>query len=147
MFYGRRSTPHKSYFHIRSSAMLSVTHAHRSYHNLKAYRSASDLCSVLFWQSRTFPSSLYNSLTRPLRERSFRVFQAVLRIWKNRHNGSRTEFRVERALDEIWMLRQYVIRAREEEVLTIARFDEINSRLDDLTALVQRLRQGLEQMA
>lgn len=127
--------------------MLSVTHAHRSFRNLRAHRCASDLCSLLFWQSRTFPSSLYNSLTRPLRERSFRVYQAVHRVWKSRHDTSRLELRVALALDEIWMLRQYVIRAREEEVLEPERFDLLNDRLDELVRHVHRLHHNLEHVA
>lgn len=127
--------------------MQSVSHAHRGYSNLRAYRSASDLCALLFWQSRSFRSSLFTSLTRPLRERSFRVFQAVLRVWKSRNDERMLDFQVDQALDEIWMLRQYVIRAQAEEVLPEGMFSDIEARLDELTTLVQRLQAGLKDPA
>lgn len=127
--------------------MQSITHSHRSYHNLKAFQAASDLCADLFWQSRSFPSSLHRSLTAPLRDRAFRVYQAVLRVWRHRHDVHRAEMYVELALDEIWMLQQYVLRAREEEVLRTGEFDRLSVRLQALQVQVRRLPTGFDRSA
>lgn len=127
--------------------MQSVTHSHRSYHNLKAFQAASDLCADLFWQSRTFPSSLQRSLTAPLRDRAFRVYQSVLRVWRHRHDVRRAESYVDLALDEIWMLQQYVLRAREEEVLREGEFERTSERIRALQVQVRRLPNSFDRVA
>src|SRR5690554_1105086 len=80
--------------------MLKAAHPHRSYHNLKAYQTASDLCADLFWRSRSFPARLQNSLTVPLRDQAFRVYKSVLRSWKYRNEEQHIGTCIDRALDD-----------------------------------------------
>lgn len=119
--------------------MLKAAHPHRSYHNLKAYQTASDLCADLFWRSRSFPARLQNSLTVPLRDQAFRVYKSVLRSWKYRNEEQHIGTCIDRALDDIWVLEQYVLRAREEEVVRDEEFRMLIERVAHLKDLVSRL--------
>lgn len=113
------------------------------FQNLKAYRAASLLQTELFWLSRAFPSSLARSLTQPLRKHAHGVTQEVSRTWRNRRNSRHANIYIERTLDELWMLTQYVLRAYEEEVITADQYALLTGRLEDLSLEVRRLRSNL----
>ncbi len=115
----------------------------RSYHNLRAFRRATEFQSHLFWLSRSFPSNLHASLIRPLRRHAYRLTRAVWYLWRNRTNDVATEHATADALTEVEMLQYYLLRAESEGVLRSDTRDDLESRLGDLCVEIKRLRRSL----
>ena len=123
--------------------MVVERNAPRSYHNLRAFRRATELQSNLFWLSRSFPSNLDASLIRPLRRHAYRLTRAVWYVWRNRTNDVATEHATADARSEVEMLQYYLLRAESEGVLRSDTRDDIESRLGDLSVEINRLRRSL----
>src|SRR5690625_7504490 len=103
--------------------------APRSYHNLRAFRRATELQSNLFWLSRSFPSNLDASLIRPLRRHAYRLTRAVWYVWRNRTNDVATEHATADARSEVEMLQYYLLRAEGGGVLRSVTRDDSGRRL------------------
>jgi hypothetical protein len=118
---------------------MTDAHLHRSHNNLKAYRSAFTLHTDVFWISRGFPIRLDISLTRPMRSTAQRVVDEVLTAWRARHDGPTFEVHLRRAAEECDMLELYLLRAREEDVLSTGDFLAFTSRLSTVKSHIKRL--------
>src|SRR5690625_3117881 len=117
--------------------------APRSYHNLRAFRRATELQSNLFWLSRSFPSNLDASLIRPLRRHAYRLTRALWYVWRNRSNDVASEHATADARSEVEMLQYYLLRAGSEGVLRSDTRDDLESRRCDLSVEITRLRRSL----
>lgn len=125
--------------HILLTPGMTDSLHHRSYHNLKAFRSAFTLHTDLFWLSRGFPVSLDFSLTRPMRAASEHVIDEVLAAWRSRSDTVLFDVHLHRALDQVRILEQYLVRARAEEVVGASDFLAFSSRIENLSSLIKRL--------
>src|SRR5690625_5827425 len=117
--------------------------APRSYHNLRAFRRATELQSNLVRLSRSFPSKLDASLIRPLRRHAYCRTRAVWYVWRNRTHDVATEHATADARSEVEMLQYYLLRAESEGVLRSDTRDDLESRLGDLSVEINRLRRSL----
>lgn len=127
--------------------MHQCNHSPRGYQNLKAFRSSASLCRDLFWLSRRFPSRLDRSLTVPMRRHARSLTQLITDMWRNRCDHVCAENLIERALDELRLLRQYAVRAQVEEVISVEHRTEIDRRIKRVERQLQRLRRKLAQTA
>lgn len=129
---------------VQTKFMMVVDRSHpRSYHNLRAFRRATELQSDLFWLSRSFPSNLHASLTRPVRRHAYRLTRAVWYLWRNRKNGGATEAATIDARSEIEMLNYYLLRAETEGALRPGARGDFEARFAELTVQIKRLRRSL----
>jgi hypothetical protein len=118
---------------------MTDTHLHRSHLNLKAFRSAFTIHNDLYWVSRSFPVRLDFSLTRPMRTTSMHIVEEVEHAWRARHDLPRFQVHIARAQEEAAMLDQYLLRAREEDVLSVTDYLAFTARIETLQIYIRRL--------
>jgi hypothetical protein len=119
--------------------LMTDTHLHRSHHNLKAFRSAFAIHNDLYWVSRSFPVRLDFSLTRPMRTTSMHIAEEIEAAWRSRHDLPRFDVHIARAQEEAALLDQYLLRAREEDVLSMPDYLAFTTRIESLQLYIRRL--------
>lgn len=82
-----------------------------------------------------------------MRRHARSLTQLITDMWRNRCDHICAEILVERALDELRLLRQYAVRAQVEEVISVEHRAELSRRIRRVELQLQRLRRKLTQAA